>query len=270
MTIIDGTLAVIGGGRMGEAIISGLLESGAIDPGSVIVAEPSPERRAVLVESYGIRCVATGPEAVVGSVMVILAVKPQVMESVVADLAASVGTAIVVSIAAGISCVRIESLLPAGTVVVRVMPNTPAMVGQAMSVVSAGTEATDEQTRMVCTLFGAVGDALILDERYQDAATAISGSGPAYVALFIDSLARAGVRQGLSRDVAERLAVQTVRGTADLLEETGMHPEQLVDGVASPGGTTIAAVEALEAGGFRSAIASAVAAAVKRAKELGA
>ncbi|MBU4556884.1 MAG: pyrroline-5-carboxylate reductase, partial [Actinobacteria bacterium] len=117
---------------------------------------------------------------------------------------------------------------------------------------------------------GAVGDALILDERYQDAATAISGSGPAYVALFIDSLARAGVRQGLSRDVAERLAVQTVRGTADLLDETGMHPEQLVDGVASPGGTTIAAIEALEAGGFRSAIASAVAAAVKRAKELGA
>ncbi|MBU4557306.1 MAG: NAD(P)-binding domain-containing protein, partial [Actinobacteria bacterium] len=152
MTIIDGTLAVIGGGRMGEAIISGLLESGAIDPGSVIVAEPSPERRAVLVESYGIRCVATGQEAVLDSAIVVLAVKPQVMDSVVAGLAGSVGSAVVVSIAAGISCARIESLLPAGTVVVRVMPNTPAMVGQAMSVVSAGSEATDEQTRMVCTL----------------------------------------------------------------------------------------------------------------------
>lgn len=270
MTIIDGTLVVIGGGRMGEAIISGLLEAGAIDAGSVLVAEPSADRRAVLAESYSIRCVATGQEAVGGSAVVILAVKPQVLESVVAGFAGSVGSAIVVSIAAGISCARIESLLPAGTVVVRVMPNTPAMVGSAMSVVSAGTEATDEQTRLVCTLFGTVGDALILDERYQDAATAISGSGPAYVALLIDSLARAGVRQGLSRDVAERLAVQTVRGTAELLDVTGMHPEQLVDGVASPGGTTIAAIEALEAGGFRSAIASAVAAAVKRAKELGA
>lgn len=266
---ISGTLAVIGGGRMGEAIVKGLLDAGVVDAGEVIVAEPSAERRETLAAAHNIACVADGREAVREADLVILAVKPQVIDPVVSGLAESIGKALVVSIAAGISCARLESLLPAGTAVVRVMPNTPAMVGQGMSVVSGGSEASVEQVDLVRALFAAIGKAVSLDERYQDAATAISGSGPAYVALMIDAMARAGVRQGLPRDIAEELAVQTVRGTADLLEATGMHPEQLVDGVASPGGTTIAAVEALEAGGFRSAVAAAVAAAVKRSRELG-
>jgi len=269
-TIIKGTLAVIGGGRMGEAIIKGLLDAGAVAASSVVVAEPAEERRAALASAYGVRCVQNATEAVMRAEVVLLAVKPQILDSVVASVAPGVAGALIVSIAAGISCARIESLLPSGAAVVRVMPNTPAMVGQGMSVVSAGSEVGPEQTEMVRSLFEAVGQAIVIDERYQDAATAISGSGPAYVALFIDSLARAGVRQGLSRDVAEKLAVQTVRGTADLLDGTGMHPEQLVDGVASPGGTTIAAVEVLEAKGFRAAVAGAVDAAVKRSKELGA
>ena len=149
------------------------------------------------------------------------------------------------------------------------MPNTPALVGEGMSVVSGGTEATAEQVDLVRALFAALGEAIVLDERHQDAATAISGSGPAYFALVIDALARAGVRQGLPRDVAQALAVQAMRGTAELIESTGVHPCELMDGVSSPGGTTVAALDALEARAVRSAFAEAVAANVKRAKELG-
>jgi pyrroline-5-carboxylate reductase len=139
-----------------------------------------------------------------------------------------------------------------------------------MAVVSGGRDATSEHLETVRTLFDALGATVVLDERYQDIATAISGSGPAYVALFVDALARAGVRQGLPRDVAQSLAVQTIKGTAVLIERSGMHPEELVDAVSSPGGTTIAGVEALEARGFRAAVGEAVAAACKRARELGA
>jgi pyrroline-5-carboxylate reductase len=264
-----GTLAVIGGGRMGEAIIGGLVAAEAYAPGSITVAEPSAARRETLAAAHGVRTVADGREALPADT-VLLAVKPQVMDPVIGSLAGALtpGT-LVVSIAAGITCARLESLLPAGTAVVRVMPNAAALVRQGMAVVSGGEEATTEQVEAVREMFAAIGEAVVLEERHQDAATAISGCGPAYVAIFIDALARAGVRQGLTRDIAQALAVQTLRGTIELLEHTGQHPEQLVDGVASPGGSTIAAVEALEAGGFRSAISAAVEAAVRRSKELG-
>ncbi len=263
------TLAVIGGGRMGEAIVGGLLAAEFVPAGAIAVAEPDVARRDVLASTYGVRVVSSAGAALRGAATVLLAVKPQVMDAVVADLAPALPPdALVVSIAAGVSCSRLESNLPSGTAVVRVMPNTPALVGQAMSVVSGGSEATAEQAEYVRSLFAALGEAIVLEERYQDAAAAISGSGPAYVALFVDALSRAGVRHGLPRQVAQQLAVQTLRGTADLIDGTGQHPEQLVDAVSSPGGTTIAALEALEAGGFRAALAAAVAAAVKRAKEL--
>jgi pyrroline-5-carboxylate reductase len=264
----DGTLAVIGGGRMGEAIVGGLIGSQAIAASSITIAEPSASRREALARDLGVRCVASGIEALPADI-VLLAVKPQVMDAVVGSLAASLGGALVVSIAAGISSARLESELPAGTAVVRVMPNTPALVGEAMSVVSGGSEASEEQVELVARLFGLLGDSVVLAEGYQDAATAVSGSGPAYFALVVDALARAGVRQGLPREVAQKLATQTMFGTAKMLAETGMHPEALIDGVASPGGTTIAAVEALEARAVRAAFAEAVAAAVQRAKELG-
>lgn len=262
-------LAVIGGGRMGEAIVAGLLAAGILPATAIVVAEPDEARRSALESAHGVRTVASGRDAVDGAATVLLAVKPQVIDAVAADLAPVLpADALVVSIAVGVSCSRLESQLPAGTSVVRVMPNTPAMVREGMSVISGGMEATAEQVAYVRSLFDALGKTVVLDERHQDAAAAISGSGPAYVALFVDALARAGVRQGLPRDVAQKLAVQTLRGTADLLDATGQHPEQLVDNVTSPGGTTIAALEALEAGGFRASIASAVAAAMKRAKEL--
>jgi pyrroline-5-carboxylate reductase len=152
---------------------------------------------------------------------------------------------------------------------VRVMPNTPALVGAGMALVSGGGEATAAQVDAVRSMFEAIGEAIEIDERYQDAATAISGCGPAYVAIFVDALARAGVREGLTRAVAQKLALQTLRGTVELIEATGEHPEAVVDGVASPGGSTIAAVTALEEHGFRAAIAAAVHAAAIRSKELG-
>ena len=264
-----GRLAVIGGGRMGEAIIGGLLADGALSPRDIVVAEPVARRRDTLAAAHGIATVAEATEAVSGADTVLLAVKPQVVDAVTDSISGILAAgSLVVSIAVGVSCARLESRLAAGTAVVRVMPNTPALVGAAMSVVSAGSEASDAQVEAVRELFSAVGLAIVLPESQQNAAAAISGSGPAYVAMFVDALARAGVRHGLARDVAERLAVQTMAGTAALLQETGQHPEQLVDGVTSPGGTTIAAVEALEAGGFRASINAAVAAAIARTREL--
>lgn len=263
----EGSLAVVGGGRMGEAIVRGLLSAGAIEAPHVTIAEPNAARRHELA-SLGVKVVADGAEALPADVALI-AVKPQVAEKVVSGLASSLAGALVVSIVAGFSSAKLESLLPAGTAVVRVMPNTPAMVGEGMAVVSGGAEANATQVDLVRAIFAEIGRAVVLDERYQDAATAISGSGPAYFALVVDALARAGVRQGLPRDVAQELAVQTMRGTAELIESTGMHPEALIDGVSSPGGTTIAAIEALEARGVRAAFAEAVSANVKRAKELG-
>lgn len=254
---------------MGEAIAAGLVRAGVLDPSAITVAEPDANRRATLVAAHGVSVVAGGTEALAGAGVAILAVKPQVIDAVTSALAPSVGNTLIVSIAGGVTCARIESLLPAGTRVVRVMPNTPALVGSGMSIVSGGTEATDADVASVASLFGAVGDVVVLPENLQDACTAISGCGPAYMALFVDALARAGVREGLSRDLAERLALKTMRGTVDLIEGTGQHPEQIIDAVSSPGGSTIAAVTELEARGVRAAIAAAVRAAVVRSRELG-
>lgn len=263
----EGTLAVVGGGRMGEAIVAGLLDSGTVAARSVTVADPNPARREEL-GALGVNTVANATEALPADVALI-AVKPQVADGVIEGLGPALASALVVSIVGGFSCARIESLLPAGTAVVRVMPNTPAMVGEGMAVVSGGGEASAEQVDLVRALFAQVGRAIVLEERYQNAATAVSGSGPAYFALVIDALARAGVRQGLPRDVAQALAVQTMRGTAELIESGNTHPEALIDAVCSPGGTTIAAIEVLESRAVRAAFADAVAANVRRSQELG-
>jgi pyrroline-5-carboxylate reductase len=262
-------LAVIGGGRMGDALVGGLLAAGALAASEVVVAEPDAARRAAVAAAHGVRTVAEGREAVAGASTVLLAVKPQVIDAVARSLAGAVPQgALVVSIAAGVTCARLEGLLAPGTPVVRVMPNTPALVGAGMAAVSGGIAATAEQVSLVREMFSAVGDAVVIDEELQDAATAISGSGPAYVAIFLAALAAAGERQGLPRALALRLATRTVSGTVELLESSGMEPQALVDAVSSPGGTTLAATERLDAHGFRDAIDEAVAAAVRRAKEL--
>jgi pyrroline-5-carboxylate reductase len=269
-TQIEGELAVIGGGRMGEAIVGGLLRAGAIDASRVAVAEPDAARREVLRAAHPVRVVEDAGEAAAGADTLILAVKPQVIADVSACLAEAVRPgALVVSIAAGVTTAQLESLLPPGTPVVRVMPNTPAMVGEGMSVISGGSGASPEQVGLVRDAFSSLGRAEVLDERYQDAATAISGSGPAYMALFVEALARAGTEHGLARSMSEELAVQTMRGTAELLASGGLSPEALIEAVSSPGGTTVAAVGVLEERDVPGAIAEAVGAAVARARELG-
>jgi pyrroline-5-carboxylate reductase len=262
-------LAIIGGGRMGEAIAAGLVRSGVLTAGSIVISEPDPSKRDRLTNDHGVTCVASGAEALAGADVVILAVKPQIIDAVLTDLAPHLGDKLAVSIAGGVTCARIESRLAADTRVVRVMPNTPALVGAGMSIVSGGSEATEIDIAIVEELFAAVGDVVVLPEGLQDACTAISGCGPAYMALFIDALARAGVREGLSRDLAERLALQTMAGTVELIRTTGQHPGQIIDAVSSPGGSTIEAVTELEARGVRAAIAGAVRAAVVRSQELG-
>lgn len=264
------SIAIVGGGRMGEALLGGLIASGYAQPADIVVAEPASSRREELGGRYRVTCAERAADVVGEVEVIVLAVKPQVIEPVVREFASavSVGT-LVVSIAAGVTTARLESLLPDTAHVVRVMPNTPAMVGAGMSVVSGGSKVTAEDVERVRAILQTVGEAVVLPESLQDAATAVSGSGPAYVAVFAEALTRAGVKQGLPLDVARKLAIQTLAGTAKLLTETGQHPEDLADAVASPGGTTAAALEALEARGFRAAIADAVDAAAKRSSELG-
>lgn len=266
---LDGRLAVIGGGKMGEAIVSGLLGAGIISASDVVIAEPDGDRRDVLASLYGVEVVADGAEAVRQAVVTLLAVKPQIIDVVVGELADSFGSSIVVSIAAGVTCARLEAMLAVGTSVVRVMPNTPAMVGAGMALVSGGVSASLQDVERVASLFAAIGKAVVVEEALQDAGTAISGSGPAYFALVVDALARAGETHGLARGVAQELAVQTMLGTALMLQTCEMDPEDLIEGVSSPGGTTVAALAELESHDVRAAFAQAVSAAVNRSKELG-
>ncbi len=262
-------LAIIGGGRMGEAITAGLVRAEVLAPSEIVVAEPDPGKRDRLVASHGVKVAQDGLDAVCGADAVIVAVKPQVIDAVLTLLSSAVGDALVVSIAGGVTCARIESHLPPGTRVVRVMPNTPALVGVGMSIVSGGTEATGGDVAKVEALFGAVGDVVVLPEDLQDACTAISGCGPAYMALFVDALATAGITEGLTRELGERLALQTMAGTVELLRSTGQTPAEVIDAVSSPGGSTVAAVTQLEERGVRTIIAAAVHAAVVRSRELG-
>lgn len=265
-------LAVIGGGKMGEAIISGIVGSQAISADSIYVVEPTSERGITLAETYGITalqsCAQLDTLDLGREDLVIMAVKPQVFFDVAKEVRAVTQMTPVASIAVGIDTASIEEAFGDIRPIVKVMPNTPAAVGSGMALVSAGAFADSAIESLVVDIFSLIGDAVVIDERLQNAGAAISGSGPAYFALVVDSLARAGVYQGLTRELAERLAVQTMLGTAELIEKTGAHPEELIDMVASPGGTTIAALRELENSGVRAAFFDAIDAAVYRATEL--
>ena len=202
--------------------------------------------------------------------MVVLATKPQVFDRVLPAVGAAVREdALVVSIAAGVSIAAIEARMPAGTRVVRTMPNTPALVDAGATAIAAGTHAAEEDVALVKRVFDSVGVTVVLDEYLLDAVTGLSGSGPAYIFLIIEALADAGVKVGLHRDSAQLLAAQTVLGSAKLLLETGEHPGRLKDMVTSPGGTAIAGLHTLEAGGLRTTLINAVESAAKRSHELG-
>jgi pyrroline-5-carboxylate reductase len=263
------TIGFIGGGNMAEALIKGLL-AGGLPAAALVVAEPSQERRAFLSDRYGIRVSEGNVPVTAGSSIIFLSVKPQVAPMVLAEIGGGLSSdKLLITIMAGIRTDAIESACPAGTRVVRVMPNTPALVMEAASAITAGRFATGDDLSLTRRIFELVGKCWPVDEKLMDAVTGLSGSGPAYVLTFIEALSDAGVKNGLTREVAFGLAAQTVIGTARLLLETREHPALLKEKVTSPGGTTIAGLHVLENEGFRGTVINAVDAATARSKELG-
>ncbi|GAB3853907.1 pyrroline-5-carboxylate reductase [Nocardioides maradonensis] len=260
-------IAVIGAGMMGEALLAGLLRAGR-PADSVLVGEKRPERAAELTERYAVRVVDNLGAAAADTVL--LVVKPQDVPAVLAEIGPSLRPGqLVVSLAAGVTIAAIEALVPAGVAVIRVMPNTPALVGQGMAALSPGTHCTDAQLAEATELLSAAGRTVVVPEKQQDAVTAVSGSGPAYVFLVAEAMIEAGVHLGLPRATAHELAVQTLLGAATMLSESGDHPAILRENVTSPAGTTAAALGRLEAHGLRAAFLDALRAAHDRSVELG-
>ncbi len=262
--------SVVGAGNMAEALVKGLIQSGGIPPANIVVSAKRLARAERLAVKYGVRAVADNASCVRDAQIVLLAVKPQIMASVLPGLRAHIAKdVLVLSVAAGITTATMESMLEPGVRVVRAMPNTPAMVGMSATAIASGSNATDEDLETARAVFTAVGRVVVVDEIHLDAVTGLSGSGPAYIFLIMEALADAGVKVGLSRDVALELAAQTLLGSAQMLLQTGEHPGKLKDQVTSPGGTAIAGLHTLEEGGLRTTLINAVEAATRRAKELG-
>jgi pyrroline-5-carboxylate reductase len=263
-------IAFLGSGNMAEALLKGLLAARSAAATDVVCAEPRPERRADLEKRYGVAVTASNLEAVSRADLLVISVKPQVVDALLQEIGPAVDAGkLVVSIAAGVPIAALAQKLRPGARIIRTMPNTPALVGAGATALARGGAATDADLRLAVTLFEAVGKAVVVDEHLLDAVTGLSGSGPAFVYLAIEALADGGVKAGLPRDVALTLAAQTVAGAARMVLETGEHPGRLKDQVTSPGGTTIAGVAALEAAGFRGALIAAVDAAARRSRELG-
>ena len=272
----------IGGGVMGEALLSRLIAQNVYLPSEILVSDPQPQRRQFLTETYGIGTTVSNLEVAAATEVLFLAIKPQVFDTVALELAVGgdrpqdhngeianpKSEAVIVSILAGMPLSKLEQAFP-GQAVLRVMPNTPATVGAGMSAIAPGKLVQPADLELVKRMFEAVGEVVEVPESMLDAVTGLSGSGPGYVAILIEALTDGGVCAGLPRAIASQLALQTVFGTAKLLQETGMHPAELKDRVTSPGGTTIAGIATLESNGFRSALIEAVKAACLRSQELG-
>jgi pyrroline-5-carboxylate reductase len=264
------TVGVIGAGNMAEALIRGLVRGGHIAAEDVLASAPRAERRDELRAAYGIRVTGDNREVARAADLCLLATKPQILDKVLREVGDQLraGT-LVISLAAGVSTETIEAAVPEGVRVVRAMPNTPALVGAGATAVAAGSRASEGDLAVARAVFDAVGITVTLDESLLDAVTGLSGSGPAYIFLILEALADAGVKVGLSRRTAQRLAAQTVMGSAKMLLDTDEHPGKLKDMVTSPGGTAIAGLHTLEQGGLRTTLINAVETATKRARELG-
>jgi pyrroline-5-carboxylate reductase len=264
-------LGAIGGGVMGEAILSRLIMENKYTKDAVVVSDPQLSRRNFLQEKYGVGVTADNQVAAAATEVVLLAIKPQVFALVAADLAKQESFAhqpLLISILAGVPLSKLESAFPQ-LPIIRAMPNTPATVGAGMTAIATGNKVKPEQLELAKSIFTAVGQVVEVPEAMMDAVTGLSGSGPAFVAIAIEALADGGVAAGLPRPIANQLALQTVLGTAQLVKESGLHPAELKDRVTSPGGTTIAGVAELEKAGLRSALIEAVRAAYRRSQELG-
>jgi pyrroline-5-carboxylate reductase len=263
-------IAFIGAGRMATALARGLIEAGVARSRDMVASDVSSEARSSFESATSASTTSSNREAVRDRDVVVLAVKPQTMAGVLTEIAGELtAEQLVISIAAGIPLSRLSSVLGEQTRLVRVMPNTPCLVGEGAAAFSRGALATEEDARLVESLLSTVGLAIEVAESQLDAVTGLSGSGPAYCFQIIEALSDGGVRQGLSRDVATRLAAQTLLGAGRMVLETGLHPGELKDAVTSPGGTTIYGLHALERGGLRHALMDAVEAATLRSQELG-
>ncbi|MEO6308063.1 MAG: pyrroline-5-carboxylate reductase [Nitrospiraceae bacterium] len=266
---ITSKIAFIGGGQMAGAMIGGLLSGQVCSAESIWATDPVSDRRDRLKGQFGILIGSANREAVAWADMVVLAVKPQTLPVVLSELGPTLAHALVISIAAGVQIRTIAEQITGTPRVVRAMPNVPALVREGMTALALGSAVSEDDSRLARTVFEVVGRVVLVEERLMDAVTGLSGSGPAYVFQAIEALADGGVMMGLPRQTAELLAAQTVLGAARLVLESGVHPAQLKDRVASPGGTTIAGLHQLEQGGFRATLMAAVEAATTRSKELG-
>ncbi len=264
-----GKIGFIGGGNMAEAIIKGLL-AGGLPAERIIASEPSNERRQHLTDAFSIALVENNLELMAACDLIVLSIKPQIADEILDEISGAYDESkLLVSILAGVTSAHIEKYFQGAARVVRVMPNTPALVGEGASAISRGHHASKQDLEIVRLLFESVGRVEVIDERQMDAVTGLSGSGPAYVYTVIEALADGGVREGLRRDIAHALAVQTVVGAALMVRETGEHPAILRDRVCSPGGTAITGVSTLERNGLRTTLMEAVSAAAARSRELG-
>jgi len=262
-------VAFLGGGRMGEALVSGLIRSGGRRADEIRVTARRQERADELSERLGVGTTLSNPDAVGWAETLVLTVKPQDMESLLEQVSEFIrADHLVISFAAGIRTSFIEKFCPAGTPVVRVMSNVPVVVDEAMSVVSPGRHAGDDHLTAAEELLSSVGRVIRLPEKHQDAITATSGSGPAYFFLLAEAMIEACILLGLPRNVATELIIQTMLGSAKMLRDTGKHPVELREMVTSPGGTTIMAIRHLEQAGVRAAFLNAIDAACQRSAEL--
>ncbi len=262
-----GMVAIFGAGVMGETLLSGLLRAGR-PADQLVITERRADRAAELTEKYGVRVLDNAEAAAIADTLV-LVVKPQDMGGLLAEIHDHVGEGnLVVSLAAGITTTYLESRLPQGRPVVRVMPNTPALVDQGMAAISAGAHCDPEHLQEAEALLAATGKVLEVPEKLQDAVTAISGSGPAYIFYVVEAMIEAGVVLGMPRSTATELVVQTLYGAATMIKETGQHPTVLREQVTSPGGTTAAALRELDDHKVRAAFITAMEAAANRSREL--
>jgi pyrroline-5-carboxylate reductase len=259
-------IAILGTGRIGEALLAGLLSSGWTD---IVATSRSETRVAELHERHGVETTTSNAEAVRGAAVVVVAVKPQDMDALLASIRDAVTPEqTVLTVAAAIPTAYVEERLPDGVPVVRAMPNAPSTVHEGMAGIAAGAHASDEQLAVADDVLSHLGRVVRVPESAMDAITAVSGSGPAYFALLAEAMIEAGILLGLSREVSTTLVVQTMLGTAKQLRDEGMHPVELREAVTSPGGTTIAAIRELEQAGVRAAFLNAIQAAMTRAREL--
>ncbi|MEK6775374.1 MAG: pyrroline-5-carboxylate reductase [bacterium] len=263
-------IGLIGAGNMGGAMLQGWISSSAALPADILVSDADADKVRSAVRRFKVKAARNNQDLAARSDVILLAVKPQLMDPVLQEIAEKIGPrTLLISIAAGVSLSRIEKGVGKKVRAVRVMPNTPALIQEGISALSFSRHVTVQDRKLAVRLLNAVGDTVVVDEKIMDAVTGLSGSGPAYVFVLIEALSDAGVRQGIPRDVATRLAVQTVRGASGMALKSGRHTGELKDMVTSPGGTTIAGLHALEKGKFRAALYNAVEAATQRSRELG-